>query len=733
MADVLALAREAYGRFQWGDAYRHYREVAEAEPLGAEDLAALADAAWWLGYTDESLSLSEEVYRHHLHGENVPRAARLAIEIGFLWLLRGQPTVGSGWVSRARRMLGDAPECAAHGYLRYLEVEEALGAGHFDKAIELSRWLQGLADRCGDPTLGAVGMVLEGGAEVRRGNVEPGLALIDEAMLPVRAGEVLPNWAGNLYCHVMDLCFELSDIRRARAWTEATERWCDQHSNAAMFVGICRVHRAQLLHLEGAWDAARQHAARTCHDLADMNVGVVAEGHYRIAELHRLRDEHGAAEEEFARAHELGRDPQPGLALLRLAQGKGEAAATALRTALAAAVRPLDRVPFLAAQVEVAAAGGRAEDAVRAADELARIADTFNTPGLVASAGAAAGIAALAGGEPTGALPLLRDAARRWRELNARHNAARMRARVAEALAAAGDTEAAAREAEAARVVFTELGAAHDVRALDRALGAAAPAEAPAATGVAFRVLGLLEVVRDDGPVHIGSRMQRRLLTLLLVHAGDPVPADRAIDVLWDGDPPRSAPAGLQTYVSRLRRQVSDGVQIEQDANRYRLCLDAQQLDAWRFERLVAAAREHLADDPAQAAAELAEALALWRGPAYAEFADEDFVRPEAVRLDELRLAATEDAFAARLAGDQAGLVADLEAFVTGHPLRERPHAQLMTALSRAGRVGEALEVFRTLRDRLADELGLEASAALVQLQTDILQQVPEVTPTRRR
>ena len=244
-----------------------------------------------------------------------------------------------------------------------------------------------------------------------------------------------------------------------------------------------------------------------------------------------------------------------------------------------------------------------------------------------------------------------------------------------------------------------------------------------------FHVLGPLEVSHDGAPVRIGSGMQRRLLALLLLHGGDPVPAERMVDVLWEGEPPPSAPQGLHTYVSRLRRLLGDGAPIESDAHGYRLRVEDEELDARRFEHLVATARERLAGEPARAAAGFAEALALWRGPAYAEVADTDIARPEAVRLDELRLAATEDLFAARLAVDDTGLVADLEAFATASPLRERPHAQLMTALSRAGRQTEALEVFHRLRRRLADEAGLDPSPALQQLQEDILRQASGVTP----
>ncbi|MFW6090954.1 MAG: BTAD domain-containing putative transcriptional regulator [Actinomycetota bacterium] len=244
-----------------------------------------------------------------------------------------------------------------------------------------------------------------------------------------------------------------------------------------------------------------------------------------------------------------------------------------------------------------------------------------------------------------------------------------------------------------------------------------------------FRVLGPLELSRDGTPVLLSSRMQRRLLAMLLIHAGGPVSAERLIDVLWAGEPPPSAWGGLQTYVSRLRGALLDGDEIVSDEHGYRLRVSHGRVDAWRFERLVAAARAHLPEKPAEAASRFADALALWRGPAYIEFSDEDFARAEAVRLDELRLAATEEAFVARLSCGDRSLIADLEAFLIAHPLREQPHALLMTALARAGRQSEALEVFQQLRRRLADELGLEPSPALHEAQAEVLQQTAGTVP----
>lgn len=467
MEALLEQARDAYAHHRWNDAYEQFRAARESGELGVDDLAALADTAWWLGHNDESLTMSEQVYRRYRQSEDAPRAAQLAIQVGLLWLLRGELTIGSGWISRAARLLDDMPESATHGYLLYLEAAEAVDQGRLGDAIDVARRIEELADRYDDRTLYAIGLVTEGIAFVKQGRVGDGLAMLDEAMLPVRVGEVAPNWAGNLYCQLMGLFIELADIRRARDWTNATERWCDRHSNPAMFVGICRVHRAQLLRFEGAWRDAERHAAQACRDLADMNVGVVAEGHYVIGELCRLRDDLAGAEEAYDLAHELGRDPQPGLALLRLAGGRADAAGRALRTALAGTDQPMNRAPLLAAQVDVAAATGDADLARQAADELVGVADTYGTAGLVAAARQASGTARLAVGEPERALPLLRDAVRRWRELDAAFHAARARCVLARALEAIGDVDAAGREIDTATAVFAQLGAASAARELD--------------------------------------------------------------------------------------------------------------------------------------------------------------------------------------------------------------------------------------------------------------------------
>jgi ATP/maltotriose-dependent transcriptional regulator MalT len=491
-ADLLQDARQAYAAHLWEDAHQGFTAASKRSVLAMDDLAAYADSAWWLGRTDESLALSEQVYRRCLQGDRGPSAARLAVEIGFLWLIRGEQQIGSGWISRARRLLAETPECPEQGYLSYLDAVDALATGGFSDARRIARDMQGLADRHDDPTLGAIALVLQGIASVRSGDIAHGLALCDEAMLPVHAGEVVLTWAGNLYCLVMALCFELEDVERARAWTDATERWCDQFSNAAMFTGICRVHRAQLFHLEGELDRAEARATQACRDLADMNVEAVAAGECVIGDLRRVRGDDKGAERAFARAQDLGRDPQPGLALLRLAQGDPGAARASLAAALTAARHPLARVPLLAALVDVADTVEDQELARVCADQLAQIARAFPTPGIRARAATASGVAHLLAGSPGRALVDLREACRGWRALGCRHEVACDQARLARALHAAGDAEAAARERERAAETFTQIGALRD---RDRLLGPAGPRTLP--DGLTDREVEVLRLVAD--------------------------------------------------------------------------------------------------------------------------------------------------------------------------------------------------------------------------------------------
>ena len=310
------------GSIEYDVTYRTLQAAGEGHSLPADDMRLLADAAWWLGMISECLGLTETLHQRYLAEGRVDRAALHAIDLGGLWFMRGEHALASGWLSRGRRLLEGQPRGPAHGYLAYLEISGALEEQRLDEATAGARDLQRLGAELGDETFTALGLLCEGLAEIRRGHLRNGFGLLDEAMLPVVAERVSPDWAGHIYCTIVTTCIDLMDVSRAREWARNTERWVEQFSDAVMFVGVCRAHRVQLLAIEGAWTAAEGEAAQVTADLADMNVAAVAEVEYQLGEMCRIRGVPGRASAHFARAAQLGRDPQPGAALLQLSAGE---------------------------------------------------------------------------------------------------------------------------------------------------------------------------------------------------------------------------------------------------------------------------------------------------------------------------------------------------------------------------------------------------------------------------
>jgi DNA-binding NarL/FixJ family response regulator len=461
--EILGAARDAYRRRDWTGARERFTAARAAGELAAGDLEALGDAAWWLGELAEASAAMEEAYRRHLDEGRPRRAAMAAIEVAVNHFLRGDGVVGSGWVGRAQRLLRDEPESVEHGYLLYLELEGALDAGDAAAVAVNAQRVRDIGRHHADPNLVAAGDLFEGRMLVRQGRMAEGMALLDEAMLAVLSGELRPEWAGNMYCHLMAAFHELADVRRSAEWTEATARWLADLPAAVLFTGICRVHRSQVLQRRGAWTQAEREAALVCQDLADLYVAGAAEGHYQVGEIRRLRGDLAGAEAAYRDAHRLGRDPQPGLALLRLAQGRAEAAAASVRVALTAVGHDrLARARLCAAQVEIALTTSDVETARRAGDELEQTASTYGSSGLEAAALQARGAVLLAEPRPEAALPALRAACRRWQELDAPYDAARVRLLLARAYQALGDTDAALLELDAAEAVFHRLGAVLD-------------------------------------------------------------------------------------------------------------------------------------------------------------------------------------------------------------------------------------------------------------------------------
>jgi DNA-binding NarL/FixJ family response regulator len=262
-----------------------------------------------------------------------------------------------------------------------------------------------------------------------------------------------------LYCHTIATCHAIADVRRMVRWTELTEQWLATLPAAVFFDGLCGVHRAQLHLLHGAWDEAERRALRIAKDFDRHRIDYAAEAWYVVGEVRRLRGEPGAAD-AYDEAHARGRDPQPGRALLRLQLGDARGAATLIRSALVAAGSdPLRRAPICAAAVDITVEAGRIEDATAAEAELAATAARYATSGLQAMATTARGAVLLAEERAADALPVLRDACRRWHGLGAVYDAATTCLRLADAYRALGDDASASAERARAEATFHQLGA----------------------------------------------------------------------------------------------------------------------------------------------------------------------------------------------------------------------------------------------------------------------------------
>jgi tetratricopeptide (TPR) repeat protein len=285
------------------------------------------------------------------------------------------------------------------------------------------------------------------------------MAAIDEAMAASASGQIGARTTGRIYCNMMSTCERLADYRRAREWNDAARQWCEPHSSSG-YPGICRVHRAELLRLNGSWSEAEVEATRASAELEGFLSDVAAEAYYELGELRRLVGDFGTADSLFRRSHELGRDPVPGLALLRHAQGRTESARALLERALSEpSLSKLDRAKLLPAQVEVALEAGGADAARSAADELASIADTYGSPALVARAAYARGLVELSGGDASRASASLRRAWRLSKECDLPYEAARARVSLAQAYRECGNADDAELELRAAVISFERLGA----------------------------------------------------------------------------------------------------------------------------------------------------------------------------------------------------------------------------------------------------------------------------------
>lgn len=465
--DELERGREAFARRAWAEAHELLVRAHEQEPLDGQDLELLSTVAFMLGRDDECVSWLERAHLVYLERGQVLRAVRCAAWIGLNLAARGRIGPASGWLGRAERLVEPEGECAERGYLLLPTMFRHEADGDLAAASAVAGEAVRMGERFGDRDLFALAIHGQGHMLIRNGQVREGLALLDEGMVAVTAEELSPIVTGLVYCGVILACQEVYEVRRAREWTRALADWWALQPEMVAFTGRCLVHRAEILQLDGSWRDALEEARRAGVRFAETGNPAAGLARYRQAELLRLQGDFTGAEDAYREASAFGWEPQPGLAQLRLAQGRVDAAVSAIRRAESATTNPVERARLLPAFVEIMLAAGEVESARRTCLELEEIVSGFESAMLDAMAAHARGAVHIAAGEPREALVALRTAGDTWHALDVPYEIARTRVLVGDACRCVGDEESAALEHEAARRIFERLGAKPDLARLE--------------------------------------------------------------------------------------------------------------------------------------------------------------------------------------------------------------------------------------------------------------------------
>jgi DNA-binding CsgD family transcriptional regulator len=477
---LLEHGRASFDRRAWGDAFEALAGAETAAPLDPDDLERLVWSAALTGHDEAFLGALERLHAACVEAQDFKRAARAAFWLGWHLMSFGSAVAASaGWLARASRLVEHENQpCAELGYLLLPTVYRHLDAFENVPAQQVAREAAEIGERCGDGDLVAFAQTLEGRALLREGRIAPGLALLDELMIVVTSEQLSPLVTGIVCCNVIVSCRQIYALDRAREWTAALTRWCEGQQQLVTFTGLCLVHRAEILQLSGAWAEAIAQVKRICDRVTTGDPEVFGDACYQQAELLRLRGDFAEAETAYRLASQNGCEPQPGLSLLRLTQGQTEAAVSSIRRVLSTTTVKWQRARLLPAYVEVMLSAGEFDDAREACAELENIAREFGTEILGAMAGHARGAVSVAAGDHHGAIGPLRHAFEVWHRIGAPYIAARIRLLLGRAFLALGDREGADLEYAAARRVFSDLGAAPDLAALE-----AADQRPPAATG----------------------------------------------------------------------------------------------------------------------------------------------------------------------------------------------------------------------------------------------------------
>lgn len=528
---ALTAGRVALAEHRWQEAFELLSQADRESGLGVEDLEGLANAAWFTAHPDETTAAKERAFRRLLDDGDPDRAAIVAFDLARENGLRGNQSVASAWSRRAERLLEGRPETVAHGYQELTRSWVSKLRHEIDLAIEQAARAADIGARFGDADLQAWALIQQGSTLIATGRTDEGFPLMEEATIAAVNGEVSPFTAGVVYCQMIAVCRNTTDYRRAGEWTDAARRWCERQAING-FPGVCRVHRAEIEGLQGGFHRAAEELLKATDELmAYRATGPLGDGFYALGEVRLRMGDLEGAEDALRQAHGFGRVPQPALALLRLAEGK-------LRTAEATIKEAVEELSWdrwttarlLPAEVEIALAAGDLPTARGAAEELAKLAETFDSPALHATRHESFGRVLVAEGEQERAAKELREAIRHWRDVGAPYDVARARVVLASALRDLERVDEASMELRTALAEFERLGAARDAGAVADAIAANAERDAaPATTRKAFlftdivNSTGLAEALGDEAWEHLLRWHDDALRALFARHGGEVV------------------------------------------------------------------------------------------------------------------------------------------------------------------------------------------------------------------
>lgn len=466
----------------------------EITSLSAAELDQLGESLFWLDRPDDSIAVLGRAFTAHVTDGDHAGAAMAAWQLFYDHALVGEMALANGWLERARREAGHAGDPTVAGFLAVAESDLAAGADaledaviHAERAVELGR-------TTGHADLTAMALQAKGRSLVACGRLDDGTSALDEAMIAVVNGELTPLFTGWVYCNALSTCHDLADLTRAIEWSDSAMRWCDALREGRLYPGICRLHVVELATLRGTWEHAAAMAQQACDELTSHDPRYAGEAHYLIGELHRMAGDLDLGEEAFTRAHQLGRIPQPGLARVRLAQGRLDAAVNGLRLAMEPPPSsPLRHTELLAALTEAHLAAG---DTDAAADSAAAMSDVVGGAASVyldAEKRTTEAQVLLAHGDALAACRRAGEAVERFQGLGLPYDEARAREVRGAAAQMIDEVDTAQLDLTAARDTFQRLGTEPDQRRVAALLGEAT------ASPLSSRELEVLRLVARGG------------------------------------------------------------------------------------------------------------------------------------------------------------------------------------------------------------------------------------------